>query len=56
MVSINIAYNVKEIISKTITDNDLEKIINKKLVNIILFMETYTNENNCLKFGSNNIE
>ena len=37
---------VKEVVNKTITDNDLKEIINKKLLNIILFMETCTNECN----------
>jgi len=43
---INIDYNVKEVISKTITDKDLKEIINKKLLNIILLMETCVNEGN----------
>ena len=46
MSFINIVYNVKEVVEKTITDNDLKVIINKKLLNIILFMETCTNECN----------
>ena len=46
MSFINIVYNVKEVVNKTITDNDLKVIINKKLLNIILFMETYLNECN----------
>lgn len=46
MSFINIIYNVKEIVNKTITDNDLKEIINKKLLNIILFMETCKNEGN----------
>ena len=46
MSFINIVYNVKEVVNKTITDNDLKEIINKKLLNIILFMETCTNECN----------
>ena len=37
---------LKEVVNKTITDNDLKEIINKKLLNIILFMETCTNECN----------
>lgn len=44
MILINIVYNVVEKIDDTITDTDLKEIINKKLLNIILFMETCTNE------------
>lgn len=46
MSFINIVYNVKEVVEKTITDSDLKEIINKKLLTIILFMETCTNECN----------
>lgn len=46
MSFINIVYNVKEVVNKTITDKDLKSIINKKLLNIILFMENTTNECN----------
>ena len=46
MSFINIVYNVKEVVNKTITDKDLKDIINKKLLNIILLMENTTNECN----------
>ena len=39
-----ILYNVIEDYKNNITDTDLKKIINKKLLNIIVFMETYVNE------------
>jgi len=43
---INIVYNVKEVVNETITDDNLKEIINKKLLNIISFMETCLNESN----------
>ena len=46
MSFINIVYNVKEVVNKTITDDNLKEIINKKLLNIISFMETCLNESN----------
>jgi len=43
---INIVYNVKEVVNETITDDNLKEIINKKLLNIISFLETCLNESN----------
>ena len=42
----NTSYNVKEVVDVVITADDLKDIINKKLLNIILFMENTTNECN----------
>lgn len=44
MSFIKVVYNVKEINNKTITDDSLKYIINKKLLNIILFMENDINK------------
>ena len=46
MSFINIVYNVKEVVNETVTDDNLKEIINKKLLNIISFMETCLNESN----------
>lgn len=37
-------YNVIDIINPNITEDDLKNIINKKLYNIILFLEMSLNE------------
>lgn len=46
MILINIVYNVVEEYKNDISNINLKKIINKKLLNIIIFMETLTNESN----------
>lgn len=42
----DIVYNIIEDYKKDITDTNLKDIINKKLLKIILFMESCTNEAN----------
>lgn len=40
-----ITYNIKEIINKDLSDNQLKEIINKKLINIINLLEFEININ-----------
>lgn len=42
----NTSYNVKEVVDVVITADDLKDIINKKLLNIILFMENMLSDDN----------
>lgn len=44
MILINMVYNIVENYKDNVTDTNLKEIINKKLLNIILLMESYNNE------------
>lgn len=46
MINIKTIYNIKEINKDTLTDIELKRIINYKLLRIIIYMENDTDEIN----------